>query len=104
MQKRFFDYDPYTHTTQFLHIDTDGTAVLESIQDVDDILDFNQRAANLLDKKKEMWFLGTIPLQLCQKWAEESGTRVFSREWMQVAKLNVQKPEYRKLNPNNIKL
>jgi len=102
--KRLLDYDPLTKTTQYLHIDQVGKAVIESIQDTTDILEFNQKAAALLDRKKDMWFVGSIPIQTCQKWAKESNTRVYSKEWMVVAKRRIQEREYRKLNPNNIKL
>lgn len=104
MSRRLLDVDPLTKTTQFLHVDVDGTAVIESIQDAQDIIEFNEKASRLHDKKNEMWFIGSIPIQLCQKWAVESGTKVFSKEWVQVAKQKVQHPDYRKLNPNNIKL
>lgn len=103
MKKLPFDYDHWSKTQQFLHVDTDGTAVLESIQDVEDIFEFNKRRADLLDKKKEMWFIGTIPNSVCLQWAQESGTKIYSKEWMQVAKRNVQLPENRKMNPNRIK-
>lgn len=102
--KRLLDYDFATKTTQYLHVDQDGKAVIESIQDTTDVLEFNQRAAELLDKKRDMWFIGSIPIQTCQKWAKESGTKVYSKQWMAVAKRRIQEREYRKLNPNNIKL
>lgn len=104
MSKRFLEHDSLTKTTQYLHIDVDGKAVIESIQDAQGILEFNQEAAKLHDKKKDMWFIGSIPLQMCQKWAQEHRVKVFSKEWMTIAKQKVQDPDYRKLNPNNIKL
>lgn len=104
MTKRFLDYDEVTKTTQYIHVEPDGNAVIESIQDAQDILDFNEAAAKLLDKKKDMWFVGSIPLQMCQQWANEYKVKVFSKEWMVIAKQKVQDPDYRKLNPNNIKL
>jgi hypothetical protein len=104
MKKLPFDYDPLTKTTQFLHVDQDGSAVLESIQDVDDIFEYNKAKADLLDRKKDMWFIGTIPNSICLKWAQESGTRIYSKEWVEVAKKNLMLPENSKMNPNRIKL
>lgn len=104
MKKVFFDYDPVTKTKQFLHVDREGTAVLESIQDVEDIFEENKSKADQLDKKNDWWFIGTIPNQVCFQWAQESGTRIYSKEWMEVAKKKVQLPENSKMNPNRIKL
>lgn len=104
MGKRLLDYDPLTKTRQYLHSSSDGEYVIESVQDAEDVLEFNHRAANVLDKKQDWWFIGSIPIQLCQQWAQEAGVKVYSKEWMVTAKKKVQLPEFRKLNPNNIKL
>jgi len=103
MKKLPFDYDPWSNTQQFLHVDIDGTAVLESIQDVEDIFEYNAEKAKLLDKKKDMWFIGTIPNSICLQWAQESGTRIYSKEWVEVVKHRLQLPENQKMNPNRIK-
>ena len=104
MPKYHFDSDPLTGTTQYLHVDQDGTCVLESLQDASDIIEHTKRRADLLNRKKDLWYIGSIPNQLCLQWAQESGTRIYSKEWMQVVKRNIQLSEYRKFNPNNIKL
>jgi len=104
MGKRLLDYDPLTKTHQYLHSSSDGEYVIESVQDAEDVLEFNHRAAGALNKKQDWWFIGSIPIQLCQQWAQEAGVKVYSREWMAIAKKKVQLPEFRKLNPNNIKL
>lgn len=104
MGKRLLDYDPLTKTTQYLHSSSDGDYVIESIQDAEGILEFNEKAAGKFDKRRNMWFVGSIPVQICQQWAQEAGVKVFSKEWAKIAKQKVQLPEYRKLNPNNIKL
>ena len=78
--------------------------ILEMVQDVEPILEFNQRAAGMLDKKQEWWFVGSIPLVICQQWATESGTTVFSKEWQEYARKQMNSSEYSKLNPNRIKM
>jgi len=103
MARRFVDYDPGTKTTTYLH-SSDERYVLEAVQDVEGILEYNQEIARNHDKKKERWFIGTIPLQICQQWAQESSTKVFTKPWVEYAKKRVQNPDFRKLNPNNIKL
>lgn len=104
MKKLPLEYDYVTRTEQFVHVDEAGNAVLESIQDVEEIFEYNQVRAETLDKKKDMWFVGTIPNNLCLKWAQESGTRIYSKEWMEVVKKKIQLPENRKMNPNRIKM
>jgi hypothetical protein len=104
MKRLNFDYDPLTKTSQYLHVDYDGEAVLESIQDVEDIFDFNADMSKIHNKKSNMWFIGTIPNSICLQWAQESGTRLYSKEWMEVAKKKVQMPENQKMNPNRIRL
>ena len=101
--RKFLDYDPLTKTTRYFHSD-DDRYVIESVQDVEDIINYNARMAEGFNKKADGWFVGCIPLDKCQEWAQESGTTVFTRDWQEYAKKQVQLPEYRKLNPNNIKL
>ena len=104
MKKIPFDYDPLTNTKQYLHVDQDGEAVLESIQDVESIFKANAEKAKDFDRKKDIWFIGTIPNQICLQWAQESGTRLYSKEWVEFVKKKVQLPENLKMNPNRIKL
>lgn len=105
MGKRLLDYDSGTKTTQYFHTDySTGESVIESVQDVEDIIDFNAEMAEAHDPKKDMWFIGSIPLQICQQWAQETNTKVFSKAWMKEAKRKIQERDFRKFNPNNIKL
>lgn len=78
--------------------------VIESVQDAQEIVDHNARMADHLDKKQDWWFIGSIPMNICLQWSQECGARPFTKEWQAYAKKQVQLPEYRKLNPNNIKL
>ena len=100
--RRFLDRDQFGRET-YLHTDADGSAVIESVEDAEDIVEWNAHASQYLDKKKDMWFVGTLPLTICQQWAVDSNTKVFTKPWQKYAKAQLQKSEYRKLNPNNIK-
>lgn len=106
MAKYTLDYDPETKIRSVLHTDLDGPEemVIESIQDADDIIDFNAKAAEKFDKRKDWWLIGSIPLTLCQQWARESATKVFTKEWQEYAKKQMNDPDYAKLNQNRIKL
>ena len=103
MGRYLLDNDLETGKTDHL-LERDGQYVIETIQDAQDVVDYNARMAAHLDKKQDWWFIGSIPLNICQQWAQESGTKVFTKAWQAYAKKQIQMPEYRKLNPNNIKL
>jgi hypothetical protein len=102
--KRLLGYDPETKTTDYIHLDGTGRAVIESIQDVEDSIRFNEFMGERLDKKDERWFVSHIPNHLCLKWSQECGSKPFTKEWVEYAKKKVQDRDFSKLNPNNIKL
>lgn len=104
MPSKILDYDSETKTREVMHFDVDGQEVIQSIQDCGDVLRVNKALDGNLDKKKDWWMIGSIPLATCQKWAAESGVKVFSKEWQEVAKKKVNSPEYSKLNPNRIRV
>lgn len=102
--RRFLDYDPETKTTDYIHLDGTGQAVIESIQDVEESIRFNQIMGERLNKKDERWFVSNIPNHLCVKWAQECGCKPFTKEWVEYAKKKVGDRDFSKLNPNRIKL
>ncbi len=104
MPKAVLDHDAETGTTEIMHFEKDGRQIIETIQDCTDVVEYNRSLEGNLDKKKDWWHIGSIPLATCQKWAQESGTRVFSKEWQEIAKRNMNLPEYRKLNPNRVRV
>lgn len=104
MKRHYLDHDPTTGTKQNIYLDGTGKAVVESIQDCEPILELNKAEAGQLDRKKDYWKIGTIPLITCFEWAKESGTRPFSAGWMEYAKKQLNLPDYAYLNPNRIKL
>ncbi len=103
-KKVLLDYDPETKTSEYIHLDGTGQAVIESIQDVESSIEFNAFMAGKHDPKEERWFVSNIPNSLCLKWSQECGAKPFTKEWMEYAKKKVTDREFSKLNPNRIRL
>lgn len=103
MSRHVLDYDPLTKTQDVLHLDSTGKGVMESIQDCEDIIRTNEYEAQFLDKRKDYWKIGNIPLSFCFEWAKESGTRPFTRDWQRYIQTKLQDPDFRKFNVNKIK-
>jgi hypothetical protein len=103
-KKVLLDYDPETKTTEYMHLDGTGQAVIESIQDVESSLEFNAVMADRHDPKGERWFVSNIPNSLCLKWSQECGAKPFTKEWTEYVKKKVMDRDYAKLNPNRIRL
>lgn len=104
MARRLFDHDPKTGITEYWHDGDAEQAVIQSIQDCEDIILYNESMRGHLNRKADWWHIGSIPLATCQKWAQESGTKVFSKSWQEIAKRKINDPDYRKLNPNRIRV
>lgn len=102
--KRLLDYDPDTGIREYIHLDGTGKSVIESIQDCEPVLEYNAAMAELFDKKGDYWWVGSIPLSVCQIWAQECGAKAFTKEWQAYAKKKLNDPDYAKLNPNRIRL
>jgi len=79
MEKRFFDHDPLTGLTEWFHYDPfTGDVVIETQQDVGDILDSNKQYSNDTDFsnkgiKEGMWKYASIPLVIQLRWLNEYG-------------------------------
>lgn len=102
---KLLDNDPFTGIkTYFEHNAETGKNILMHVQDVEPIVEFNKHAAGMLDKKKDWWFVGQIPNVICLQWAEESNTKIYSKEWVEYAKKKLKDPDYRAFNQNRIKL
>lgn len=102
--RRVVDYDPLTGIVDYAHLDGTGKAIIESIQDCEGIIEYNAKLSETHDTKKDYWRVGTIPLTVCWQWAKECGAKPFTKEWQAFAKKKMQDRDYRKLNPNNIRL
>lgn len=102
--RRFLDYDAETGTTEYIHLDGTGKAVIESIQDCEPILEYNAQEAKNFDKKSDYWKIGSIPLSICFEWSKECGAKPFTKEWQAYAKKKLNDSNYSKLNPNRIRI
>lgn len=98
------DYNNETKVRETFHAAQDGRHIIEATQDCDDIIAYNDSLRGNLNKKSDWWQVGSIPLAVCQKWAHESSTKVFNKEWQAYAKKQLNDSDYSKLNPNNIKI
>lgn len=64
-------------------------------QDVEEIM----RATKAIEKpkSKNMHYLGSVPNVIALQWALESGTRIYSKEWLEYAKKKLLSPEFKYL-------
>ena len=70
MQKRLFDRDPQLGITKYWHVKDNGEFVVETVQDMTGIAEYNKRSYNGTDKK---WIpiIGTdLESMLCAKCVE----------------------------------
>ena len=102
--KRLLDFDPETGITDYMHLDGTGKAVIESIQDVEPVLEYNAQMAEFHDKKADYWRIGSIPLSVCFEWSQECGYKPFTKGWQEYAKKKINHSDYAKLNPNRIRV
>lgn len=90
--KRVLDHDPFTGITTTFESDGDGKFRLTESQDVQHILDHNQRMANGdsggWTKSRDMRYVGSIPLTIIHQWKVEKGIDVFNKDhWPAVRRL-----------------
>ena len=90
--------------TYFAHDERTGKNILKHVQDVEPIIANNAAAAESLNKKDDWWFVGTIPDSVVMQWSTECGAKPYSRGWRAYAAKRMNEAEYRKLNPNRIRL
>ena len=85
MSKRFFDYNPYTKTTQWFIDNEDGGFSIAYEQDCQDIIDANKEKASYgrdyyvsKDQEGEYHKVGSIPLNIWFQWLNEDGVDAFA--------------------------
>ena len=102
---KLLDYDPFTGiTTYFDHDAETQKNTLRYEQDIEPVIEANKHDAQFLDKKKNFWKIGTIPNNIIMQWSQECGHAPYSKEWNEYAKKQLNLADYRKFNPNKIKL
>tara|TARA_Y100001938_G_C7979554_1_gene373672 strand:- start:172 stop:474 length:303 start_codon:yes stop_codon:yes gene_type:complete len=93
MQKRLFDRDPQLGITKYWHVKDNGEYVVETVQDVTGIAEYNKRSYNNTDKKwNDLNKVASIPLSVyydlkrkgiaddpvaLKKWMNDSDNQVF---------------------------
>ena len=93
MQKRLFDRDPEFGMTKYWHVKDNGEFVVETVQDVTGIAEYNKRSYNNTDKKwNDLNKVASIPLSVyydlkrrgiaddpvaLKKWMNDSDNQVF---------------------------
>lgn len=93
MQKRLFDSDPELGIKKYWHVKDNGEYVVETVQDMTGIAEYNKRAYNGTGKKwKDVNKVASIPLSVyyelkrqgiaddpkaLRKWLNDSDNQVF---------------------------
>lgn len=100
---KLVDYDPFFGISTYYKTQ-DGKGILSEVQDVEPFIDINKNIADSLDKRQNLWMVGEIPLTICHKWAIECGHKMFSKEWQEYSKKQLNNPDYKMFNQAKIKL
>lgn len=81
--KRFFDHDAELGMTEFFHYDQATSSFsIETVQDVEPILEANKRAANDTDgytPSRDMRKIASIPLNIVELWKAKYGIDIFNK-------------------------
>lgn len=101
---RHLGTDPYSGISEYFSLDDVGNWVIKTVQDAEPWVKKSAFLAGQFNKKEDWWYIGSTPPALDLKWAEESGTKVYTPEWAKYAHKKLNDPEYSKFNPNRIKL
>lgn len=102
---RLLGIDPLTGVrTYFEHDSSTGKNIIQSVQDVEPVIEMNKVRSEGLNRKDRSWYVGTIPSVILERWAQECGHKIFSREWTEYAKKQLQSGDYRAFNQNRIRL
>ena len=97
-------HDPYTGITEHFSTDEAGNWVIKSVQDAEPWIKRSAELSKNLNKSEEWWYIGSTPPVVDLQWANESNTKVYSKEWVKYAHKKLNSAEFRKFNPNKIKL
>lgn len=109
MSRELLDYDPLTGMATYHHYDegTDTTHV-ESVQDVEPILNINKIAQNegsaFYKRDPDMWHAATIPVSIIQKWWVEDGINVYDKHHWPDVKKKLNDPAWKYLRTGEFNL
>lgn len=105
--KRLLEHDEFSGLTEVFHPGMDGKWAIESIQDVEPILDKNKALHNHDDgysPSREMRRAATIPNIIIMKWRRELGVDIHNPDhWPKVKQLlNSSEWRYLRTAPGNL--
>ncbi len=102
---RLLGHDPFTGITEyFKHDSATGKNIIMSVQDCEPLIEMNRIRSEGLDKKRDSWYVGTIPHIILMRWAKECGHKMYTKEWNEYAIKQLNSGEYRAFNRNKIRL
>jgi len=99
---RTLDFDPVTGKTTRI-IRQDGKTIIDITQDAEPIAEHNKIRCEH-EKRDQWWYVGSIDLVTCLRWAQESNTRIWSSEWSDYVRKKLNLSENRIFNQNRIRL
>lgn len=81
MTRRLIEHDSFTGITEYFHSTDDGFKI-ETVQDVQPILEANKRIMNdsSSDWKGDWHHIASVPLILVHQWSKELGSDILSKE------------------------
>jgi len=88
--------------TYFEHDSATGKNIYKEVQDIEPIIEANKHIT--LNKAEEWWKIGSIPMTTLHGWAHQAGVRMWSKEFNEVVRKNMNLPDYRAFNPNKVKI
>ncbi len=99
--RRFFDHDAEYGLTEFFHYDPSTNQFsIETVQDVEPILEENKRALNNGDgytPSRDMRKIASIPLNVLSLWKEKHGIDIFDKNHEAGVKRLLNDPDWRYL-------
>ena len=109
MDRDFLDYDPITGIKTYHHYDHDTKITrIESVQDVEPILEMNKELAKTEHQakgiKNSWWHAASVPNLIIEKWLKEDGIDFFNQDHWPAIKRKLNSPEWRYLRTGRGKL
>lgn len=83
------------------YFDEDGKIIIQRSQDIETVLEFNkQRNIEGHNRKSDMRLAGSIPFVVVEKWIQESGLKLGSKEFSEYIKKKLMSGDFNKLIAN----
>ncbi len=100
-----FNHDPQTGMTEWFDEVDDNTFMIVTEQDCSAFIEHNKRLQNEpLNKRGEMWRVGTIPNVIAMKWKTEEGLDIFDPNAAKDVDKKLNDPEWKWLRNSEFRL